>query len=192
MHEYKGGLWADKAEAILKAWGAGRVHVVEDYDILHADRVVMAEIDGKWYQCRFSSSGGTPTAHCSSQGYEAETGEIAVLRRQMAGIDREIADSERLIGIRKIQRTAVEEQVRLARQAHEAATTGRIRHPIQRPDYRNNGKYQFVKSITGSGAEACVHLTAEEIAERTEKKHGPGKLVDDGTDLWWEVLAKKK
>lgn len=61
-----------------------------------------------------------------------------------------------------------------------------IRLPVQRPDYRNNGKYQFVVGYTGGGAEECVHLDRDEIARRLGERHGPGTLVDDGVDLWWE------
>jgi hypothetical protein len=54
------------------------------------------------------------------------------------------------------------------------------------PDYRNNGKFQFVTGYTGGfAAEMCVHLTWEEIEERLKEKHGPGVLTDDGTDLIW-------
>lgn len=53
------------------------------------------------------------------------------------------------------------------------------------PDYRNNGKYQFATGYTGGGAEMCVHLGFEEVAERLTVRHGPGTLVDDGTDLIW-------
>jgi hypothetical protein len=63
-------------------------------------------------------------------------------------------------------------------------------YQIQRPDYRNNGKYQFVNFITHSGAESCVHLTAEEISEQMTKKIGPGHLTDDGVDLWWHTDSK--
>lgn len=70
----------------------------------------------------------------------------------------------------------------------------RKRHALQRPDGRNNGQYQFVTGYTGGGAEACVHLTAEQIAERCRQRHGlpPGELVDDGTDLWWEETPTMK
>lgn len=60
---------------------------------------------------------------------------------------------------------------------------------IQKPDYRNNGKYQFVTGYTGGGAEACVHLSAEEIAERMTAQAGSGKLLDDGVNLWWETVG---
>lgn len=60
---------------------------------------------------------------------------------------------------------------------------------VQRPDYRNNDKYQFVTFITGGGAVGCVHLTAEEISERLTKTMGSGHLVDDGVDLWWHTDA---
>lgn len=54
------------------------------------------------------------------------------------------------------------------------------------PDYRNNGMYQFITGYTGWGNPECVHLSADEIAKRAEALHGPGKLVDDGEQLWWE------
>ena len=54
-----------------------------------------------------------------------------------------------------------------------------------RPDYRNNGMFQFITGYTGGGAVACAHLTRAEIVERLWEKHGPGELVDDGTDLIW-------
>jgi hypothetical protein len=63
---------------------------------------------------------------------------------------------------------------------------GLVRHPIERPEYRNNGEYQFVKGYTGGGAEMCVHLNRDQISSRCEQKLGPGTLVDDGVDLWWE------
>ena len=57
------------------------------------------------------------------------------------------------------------------------------------PDYRNNGKFQFVVGYTGgmNAGEKCVHLTWEEIEQRLTKNHGPGVLTDDGTDLIWTV-----
>jgi len=61
-----------------------------------------------------------------------------------------------------------------------------IRHLVQRPDYRNHGQYQFVTWYTGGGAEACVHLTREQISDRLRDQKGPGILVDDGENLWWE------
>ncbi len=54
-----------------------------------------------------------------------------------------------------------------------------------KPDHRNNGAFQFVTGYTGGGAEMCVHLRQDEVAERLAKKHGPGELVDDGTELIW-------
>ena len=60
------------------------------------------------------------------------------------------------------------------------------RLPIQRPDYRNNGRYQFVRSYTHSGAEACDHISPDEIRRQMTDKFGVGMLVDDGLDLWWE------
>ncbi len=56
------------------------------------------------------------------------------------------------------------------------------------PDYRNNGKFQFVTGYTGGfAAPMCVHLTWEEIEERLTKNHGSGVLTDDGTDLIWTL-----
>jgi len=60
------------------------------------------------------------------------------------------------------------------------------RQKIQRPDHRNNGKYQFVVWYAASGGEGCVHLSREEIIQRCTEKAGPGVLIDDGVDLWWE------
>ena len=54
-----------------------------------------------------------------------------------------------------------------------------------RPDYRNNGMFQFVTGYTGGGAVACAHLSRDQIVGRLTIKHGPGELVDDGTDLIW-------
>ncbi len=71
----------------------------------------------------------------------------------------------------------------LLRQTISLDNFNRLR--LERPDHRNNGKYQFVKGWTGGGAEACVHLTSEEIAERCARMVGPGTLEDDGIDLWW-------
>jgi len=53
------------------------------------------------------------------------------------------------------------------------------------PDYRNNGKYQFVTGYTGGfTAEMCVHLDFDEVKERLQAKYGKDTvLVDDGTDL---------
>ena len=61
------------------------------------------------------------------------------------------------------------------------------RRLIQRPDYRNCGKYQFIVAY-GGGMQTvqCVHLSAAEVAGRCLAKLGPGALVDDGVDLWWE------
>jgi hypothetical protein len=64
-----------------------------------------------------------------------------------------------------------------------------VRLPVQRPDYRNNGKYQFVMGYTAGGAEECVHLTRDEICGRLTTRAGPGVLVDDGVDLWWETAT---
>ena len=64
------------------------------------------------------------------------------------------------------------------------------------PDYRNNGKYQFVTGYTGGGAEMCAHLTFEEVTKQLANKYGDGELVDDGTDLIWmqpdEVATDKR
>jgi hypothetical protein len=54
-----------------------------------------------------------------------------------------------------------------------------------KPDYRNNGAFQFVTGYTGGGAEMCVHLRRDEIAEKLAKEYGPGELVDNGTYLSW-------
>ena len=53
------------------------------------------------------------------------------------------------------------------------------------PNYRNNGKYQFVTGYTGGfAAEMCIHLTFDEIKERLQEKYGKDTLlVDNGTDL---------
>jgi hypothetical protein len=57
---------------------------------------------------------------------------------------------------------------------------------ILTPDYRNNGKFQFVTGYCGGfGAEICAHLTWAEVEERLTELHGPGILTDDGTDLTW-------
>jgi hypothetical protein len=74
----------------------------------------------------------------------------------------------------------------LVQQDHTPAPPAPTRHLIQRPDHRNNGKYQFVTGYTGGGAEACVHLSPDEVAARCREQRGPGTLVDDGTDLWWD------
>jgi hypothetical protein len=74
----------------------------------------------------------------------------------------------------------------IVQQDHTPAPPAPTRHLIQRPDHRNNGKYQFVTGYTGGGAEMCVHLGLEEIAERCRAKLGPGTLIDDGIDLWWD------
>ena len=58
---------------------------------------------------------------------------------------------------------------------------------VEKPDYRLNGKYQFIKGWTGGGAAMCLHLTKEEIIERLTTILGPGELVDDGEDLWWKL-----
>lgn len=65
-----------------------------------------------------------------------------------------------------------------------------VRHQVQRPDYRNDGKYQFIVAY-GGGMQTvqCVHLSAAEVAERCAAKLGPGTLIDDGTDLWWEARS---
>lgn len=60
------------------------------------------------------------------------------------------------------------------------------RIPIERPDYRNNGKYQFVRGYAGSGAEMCDHVSLMDIVYQMTERCGPGKLIDDGVDLWWE------
>lgn len=57
--------------------------------------------------------------------------------------------------------------------------------PIQQPDYRNHGKFQFITGTTGGGAEACQHMTRAEYAEACEKRVGPGRLVEiDGVFFW--------
>jgi len=62
-----------------------------------------------------------------------------------------------------------------------------VRYAVEKPEYRNNGQYQFVKEYTGGGNAACVHLTTEEIAQRLTAEKGPGELIDDGVNLWWEI-----
>lgn len=75
-----------------------------------------------------------------------------------------------------------------------------MRYPIEQPgcrqdvdylDWQGNPQdtpvYVFVKGWTGGGAEMCSHMTAEEVRQDIEKKLGPGKLMDDGTNLWWET-----
>lgn len=57
--------------------------------------------------------------------------------------------------------------------------------PVEQPVARNNGKYQFCTGYTGGGAMMCEHLTKEEIEKRLEEQAGPGRLEDDGKDLWW-------
>lgn len=59
-----------------------------------------------------------------------------------------------------------------------------------KPDYRNNGKYQFITGYTGGGNPMCVHLSFEEVAELLQKKHGNGTLIDEGTYLVWEQPAE--
>lgn len=65
------------------------------------------------------------------------------------------------------------------------------KHLIERPDYRNDGKYQYVRGWTGGGAEVCDHLSAEDIGKQMEAKLGPGKFVDDGDDLWWDQTPEE-
>lgn len=60
-----------------------------------------------------------------------------------------------------------------------------VKRKVQKPDYRNNGQYQFVTGWTGGGAEECVHLSRGEIATRLTRDHGAGYLEDDSVDLWW-------
>lgn len=62
-----------------------------------------------------------------------------------------------------------------------------IRKLIQCPDFRNNGKYQFVVGY-GGGMQTveCIHLEPSEISARLEAREGLGRLVDDGVNLWWE------
>ena len=59
---------------------------------------------------------------------------------------------------------------------------------VERPSYRENGQYQFIVWYTGGGNPECVHLSPEEISERLRAQVGPGTLVDDGLDLWWEQV----
>ena len=61
-----------------------------------------------------------------------------------------------------------------------------IRMSVVRPDSRPNGKYYFIHGYSGGGAPYGSHVTREEIVEQLTEKAGPGTLVDDGTDLWWE------
>lgn len=63
---------------------------------------------------------------------------------------------------------------------------------IERPVARNNGKYQFLRGYSGSGAMSCVHLTREEVVEACEKQFGPGEFEDDGVDIWWTPRAGVK
>jgi hypothetical protein len=51
------------------------------------------------------------------------------------------------------------------------------------PDFRNDGKYQFIIGRTGWGNPECVHLTFQEIEARLVDKYGPGTLTDDGERL---------
>lgn len=67
-----------------------------------------------------------------------------------------------------------------------------LRRRVERPDYRNNGQYQFIKGYTGGGNPMCVHLTKEQIIERLTKDHGPGRLEDDGVDLWWIMCVSEE
>lgn len=62
-----------------------------------------------------------------------------------------------------------------------------MRHPVETPSGRNLGKYQFITGYTGGGAEMCAHLSADEVCARLVEKLGPGELIDDGIDLWWET-----
>jgi len=48
---------------------------------------------------------------------------------------------------------------------------------VQQPDYRNNGKLQFVTGWTGGGAEMCIHLTFEEYEKDIASQAPPGRLV---------------
>lgn len=61
---------------------------------------------------------------------------------------------------------------------------------IQQPDYRNNGKLQFVTGYTGGGASMCVHMTREEYETRLAAKLGKGKLVEVADEFFWELPAK--
>lgn len=84
-------------------------------------------------------------------------------------------------------RDKIEKQVRFLQGLFEEDDMKQIiRTFVDRPDYRNNGQYQFVKGYTGGGAQMCAHLTAEVISERCNNLVGPGTLVDDGENLWWE------
>jgi len=75
---------------------------------------------------------------------------------------------------------------------------------VQQPDYRNNGKLQFVTGWTGGGAEMCIHLTFEEYEQDLRNQAGPGRLVfvpkGDAVksdlhdhqlgEFWWEPADK--
>ena len=61
---------------------------------------------------------------------------------------------------------------------------------IQQPDYRNNGKLQFVTGYTGSGASMCIHLTREEYEARLAAKLGKGRLIEVSDEFYWELPAK--
>lgn len=57
--------------------------------------------------------------------------------------------------------------------------------PVETPDYRNNGQYQFVRGIGHFGAEECAHVSREEIERQCRENAGDGVLVDDGHRLCW-------
>lgn len=60
---------------------------------------------------------------------------------------------------------------------------------VQQPDFRHNGKLQFIVGYTGGGANACVHLTRHQYASRLRKKAGNGKLVEIDGKFYWEVIC---
>jgi hypothetical protein len=53
------------------------------------------------------------------------------------------------------------------------------------PEYRNDGKYQFLVGWTAGGAEMYRHLTLEQLTTQLTAELGSGRLVDDGTYLIW-------
>lgn len=57
---------------------------------------------------------------------------------------------------------------------------------VQQPDYRNDGRLQFVTGWTGGGAEMCVHLTRKEYADRIEARRGCGTLVEKDGVFYWQ------
>jgi hypothetical protein len=66
-----------------------------------------------------------------------------------------------------------------------------VRLLIQQPDYRLDGKLQFVVGYTSFGAQECIHLTLEQLAERCERKAGTGKLIEIDGRFYWETEKRK-